>query len=44
MKGDSGEQKLQKKKNPKVSNIYISLCLACKIPRRILRGCPRKNV
>ena len=33
-----------KKQNPKVSKIYISLCLACKIPRRILRGSPRKNV
>ena len=26
-----------------VSNVCISLCLACKIPRGILRGCPRKN-
>ena len=26
-----------------VSNVSISLCLACKIPRGILRGCPRKN-
>ena len=26
-----------------VSNVCISLCLACKTPRGILRGCPRKN-
>ena len=26
-----------------VSNVCISLCLACKIPRGILIGCPRKN-
>ena len=26
-----------------VSNVCISLCLGCKIPRGILRGCPRKN-
>ena len=26
-----------------VSNVCISLCLACKIPSGILRGCPRKN-
>ena len=26
-----------------ISNVCISLCLACKIPRGIWRGCPRKN-
>ena len=40
---DAAAKKKLQKKIPMVSNVYISPCLACKIPCGILRGCPRKN-
>ena len=40
---DAVTKKNCKKKIPKVSNVYTLLCLACKIPCGILRGCQRKN-
>ena len=40
---DAAAKKNYQKKIPMVSNVYISLCLACKIACGILRGCQRKN-
>ena len=41
---DAAAKKIAKKKKiPVVSNVYISLCLACKIPCGILTYCPCKN-
>ena len=40
---DAAAKKKLPKKIPFVSNVYISLCLSCKIQYGILRGCQRKN-